>query len=81
MKRFKQVPRLVHIMVKMEQGGGNVPVFPKEVRIGTISGGIVNFGGAVIISPISVTTSSSGSGSGNTGKAITNEIIDLIRRG
>ncbi|MEH7505916.1 spore germination protein [Neobacillus drentensis] len=43
----------------------------KEITIGTISGGIVNFGGAVCISPISVTKSASGSGGGNTGRDIT----------
>ncbi|MCH6265471.1 spore germination protein [Neobacillus citreus] len=36
------------------------------ISIGTVSGGIVNFGGAVIISPISITNTVSGSGSGNT---------------
>ncbi|MEH7307760.1 spore germination protein [Neobacillus drentensis] len=41
------------------------------ISIGTISGGIVNFGGAVCISPISVTKSASGSGGGNTGRDIT----------
>lgn len=37
------------------------------ISIGTISGGIVNFGGAVWIAPISITTTNSGSGSGNSG--------------
>lgn len=46
-----------------------MPVHPKEVSIGTISGGIVNFGGAVNIFPISVTTTAAGSGSGNRGQA------------
>ncbi|OLS38548.1 spore germination protein [Bacillus sp. MRMR6] len=36
------------------------------VTIGTISGGIVNFGGAIYISPISVTKTNSGSGENNT---------------
>ncbi len=35
------------------------------VRIGTISGGIVNFGGTVIISPITVSKTTTGVG-GNT---------------
>jgi hypothetical protein len=37
-----------------------------NVSIGTISGGIVNFGGAVYISPISITKTNSGSGENNT---------------
>ncbi|MEH7375485.1 spore germination protein [Neobacillus drentensis] len=41
------------------------------ITIGTISGGIVNFGGAKNISPISVTKTNSGSGSDNTGNDIT----------
>jgi hypothetical protein len=40
------------------------------INIETVSGGIVNFGGAVCISPISVTKSVSGSGGGNTGDQI-----------
>lgn len=36
------------------------------ISIGTISGGIVNFGGAVCISPITITSENSGSGSDNT---------------
>lgn len=38
---------------------------PEGVTIGTISGGIVNFGGANCISPISVTRTTSGAGEGN----------------
>ncbi|MBT2725108.1 MULTISPECIES: spore germination protein [unclassified Bacillus (in: firmicutes)] len=41
------------------------------ITIGTISGGIVNFGGAFIISPVTVTNSNSDSGSDNTGTDIT----------
>lgn len=41
------------------------------ISIGTISGGIVNFGGAVWIAPISVTTTNSGSGSDNSGTEVT----------
>jgi hypothetical protein len=37
-----------------------------SIFINTVSGGIVNFGGAVYISPISITKSVSGSGSENT---------------
>ncbi|PFO08484.1 hypothetical protein COJ85_03050 [Bacillus sp. AFS076308] len=37
------------------------------ITIGTISGGIVNFGGAVTIAPISITKTSSGSSSDNHG--------------
>lgn len=58
------------------------------VNIGTISGGIVNFGGAVYISPISVTKTIAGSGEGNIGaevrssssnqKTITN-LFELIK--
>lgn len=41
-------------------------IFKDGISIGTVSGGIVNFGGAVIISPISITNTVSGSGSRNT---------------
>ncbi|PLS09486.1 spore germination protein [Neobacillus cucumis] len=41
------------------------------ITIGTISGGIVNFGGAVTIAPISITKTISGSGSGNQGESTT----------
>jgi hypothetical protein len=37
-----------------------------NVSIGTISGGIVNFGGAVYISPISITKTIGDSGENNT---------------
>jgi hypothetical protein len=37
-----------------------------NVSIGTVSGGIVNFGGAVYISPISITKTIGGSGENNT---------------
>ncbi|WP_045520933.1 spore germination protein [Neobacillus niacini] len=37
-----------------------------NVSIGTISGGIVNFGGAVYISPVSITKTISGSGESST---------------
>ncbi|WP_066062703.1 spore germination protein [Neobacillus soli] len=63
------------------------------INIGTISGGIVNFGGAVYISPISVTKTAAGSGGENQGAAVTTasglsasnqtsiaDLIDLIRR-
>ncbi|WML31359.1 spore germination protein [Neobacillus sp. OS1-32] len=44
---------------------------PFGANIGTVSGGIVNFGGAVTIAPISVTRTISGAGGGNTGSIIT----------
>jgi hypothetical protein len=63
------------------------------VNIGTISGGIVNFGGAGSISPITVTKTVSGSSNGNGGSgtstsssansssnATVNSLIELIRR-
>ncbi|MCM3567746.1 spore germination protein [Neobacillus mesonae] len=63
---------------------------PLNVNIGTISGGIVNFGGAVKIAPVSVTKTVSGSGEGNTGSNVTtanglssgtvSDIISMIRR-
>jgi hypothetical protein len=64
----------------------------KGITIGTISGGIVNFGGAVWIAPISVTTTTSGSGNDNSGTEVSSssrnsaslqrnitEIIELIQ--
>lgn len=42
-----------------------------RVNIGTISGGIVNFGGAVYISPISVSKSTTGAGGDNSGAEVT----------
>ncbi|MED4206444.1 spore germination protein [Neobacillus mesonae] len=63
---------------------------PFGVNIGTISGGIVNFGGARTIAPISITKTISGSGEGNTGSTVTttrglsstivNDVLDIIRR-
>jgi hypothetical protein len=41
------------------------------IYINTISGGIVNFGGAVIIAPISITKGPSDSCSSNTGDNVT----------
>lgn len=41
------------------------------VNIGTVSGGGVNFGGTIFISPISVTKITEGSGGSNTGGIIT----------
>ena len=50
------------------------------VTIGTISGGIVNFGGAVFISPISVTKTISGAGGNNTGaEVVTKTGTDLVQ--
>ncbi|EKN65520.1 hypothetical protein BABA_20316 [Neobacillus bataviensis LMG 21833] len=59
------------------------------VRIGSVSGGIVNFGGADIIAPISITKTVIRGGEGNQGavtKTITSNqpeessLIDLISR-
>ncbi|MDQ1145910.1 hypothetical protein QE429_002737 [Bacillus sp. SORGH_AS 510] len=53
------------------------------VNIGTVSGGIVNFGGAVYIAPISVTKSISGSGedeSISSSQRSVTSLIDFIRR-
>jgi hypothetical protein len=63
------------------------------ITIGTISGGIVNFGGAVTIAPISITRTTSGSGGDNSGGTTTTSsglssvtetslsgILDIIRR-
>ncbi|WHY75122.1 spore germination protein [Neobacillus sp. WH10] len=59
------------------------------ITIGTISGGIVNFGGAGTISPISVTITTAGAGSGNQGtvtrtnraaQTSVSSILDLISR-
>lgn len=43
------------------------------VNIGTVSGGIVNFGGAVNIAPISVTKTTAGSGGSNTAASNTSK--------
>ncbi|MEH7300388.1 spore germination protein [Neobacillus drentensis] len=40
---------------------------PRQVKIDTVSGGIVQFGGAVFVSPKSASKSFSGSGISNTG--------------
>ena len=63
------------------------------ISIGTVSGGIVNFGGAVFISPISITKTTTGAGSENSGGSVTTNtassdsiqqsltnIIELLRR-
>jgi hypothetical protein len=42
-----------------------------NISINTVSGGIVNFGGAFYISPISITKTVTGSGSENTGADVT----------
>jgi hypothetical protein len=62
------------------------------IRIGTVSGGIVNFGGTAIIAPISVTQTLDGSGGSNSGaklisksglsttnQATLSELLGLIR--
>jgi hypothetical protein len=53
------------------EGGDWLATNQDCITIGTISGGIVNFGGANNISPITVTKTNSGSGSDNTGTDIT----------
>ncbi|WML39830.1 spore germination protein [Neobacillus sp. OS1-2] len=59
------------------------------VTIGTISGGIVNFGGAVYISPISITRTTTGAGEENKGAGTAtnsttqtsiSSILDVISR-
>ncbi|WP_165976167.1 spore germination protein [Bacillus salipaludis] len=40
------------------------------IHIGTISGGVVNFGGAVINSPITISKSVRGAGGDNTGTIV-----------
>jgi hypothetical protein len=52
------------------KGVDRVAANQNGITIGTISGGIVNFGGAVNISPVTVTKTNSGSGSDNTGTDI-----------
>ncbi|MED4224706.1 spore germination protein [Neobacillus cucumis] len=95
MKMFIHAPWLVHIIEKKGRGVLLAAVNQDGVTIGTISGGIVNFGGAVTIAPISITKTVSGSGTGNQGGTTTtssggssspisetslNEILDIIRR-
>jgi len=63
------------------------------ITIGTVSGGIVNFGGAIYIAPISVTKTTSGAGEGNQSSTTTTtsglnassqntitSILDIVRR-
>jgi hypothetical protein len=42
----------------------------EAVNIGTVSGGIVNFGGAVYIAPISITKSTGDSGGSNASASV-----------
>ncbi|MEH7120973.1 hypothetical protein V7128_26725 [Neobacillus vireti] len=55
------------------------------ITIGTISGGIVNFGGAVTIAPITITRTSTGSGQDSQGGGSTSSsgtsVSSLIREG
>jgi hypothetical protein len=51
-------------------GGVEKVVRQDGVSIGNVSGGIVNFGGAVTIAPITVTKTNAGSGSENAGATI-----------
>lgn len=75
------------------EGVDRLAINREGITIGTISGGIVNFGGAVNIAPISVTKTVSGSGEANQGEDVTtqlglnsstqntiNRLMDIIRR-
>jgi hypothetical protein len=53
------------------EGVDRLAIKREGITIGTISGGIVNFGGAIWIAPVSVTMTNSGSGSDNTGTDVT----------
>ena len=53
------------------EGVERLAVNREGISIGTISGGIVNFGGARCIAPITITSTNSGSGSDNTGTEVT----------
>ncbi|MCQ6277681.1 spore germination protein [Bacillus sp. EB600] len=50
------------------------------IFINTISGGIVNFGGALKIAPISITSSSAESGQSNKGLGVTENLGTLLTR-
>ncbi len=52
---------LVHIIVKRGEEVNSLAINQEGISIGTISGGIVNFGGAVCISPITITNTNSDS--------------------
>lgn len=58
----------------------NLAMCQKGISIGTISGGIVNFGGAVCISPITITSENSGSGSDNTATAMSSGLSSTTKR-
>jgi Spore germination protein gerPA/gerPF len=73
MKKLKQAYNLVHIIVKKKGRVYSLASNRECITIGTISGGIVNFGGAVYIAPISVTKTVSGSGEANQGEDVTTE--------
>ncbi|WHY89375.1 spore germination protein [Neobacillus cucumis] len=72
MKSLTKAPACTYTIL-YGQGGGAVELDINKdgINIGTISGGIVNFGGAVCISPISVTRTISGSDGGNSGTSVT----------
>ena len=48
----------------------NMSFFPIPVKIDTISGGVVQFGGAVFVSPKSASKSAFGAGASNTGAQV-----------
>ena len=90
---LNQACNLVHIIIIEVEGGDRLAKRQDCITIGTISGGIVNFGGAVTIAPISITKTVTGSGEENQGEDVTTKslsnssnqnsltrIIDLIRR-
>lgn len=90
---FIQAGKLVHIIKKVIGRRFILAGSQEGVNIGTISGGIVNFGGAGTISPITVTKTNSGSGSGNQGadskeisgidslnQKFISDLLELIRR-
>jgi len=75
-----------------KKGGDSLASNQEGINIGTVSGGIVNFGGAGTISPISVTRSTTGAGGNNSGANVTTntgmssanqkritELLDLIK--
>jgi hypothetical protein len=61
---------------KVDEGGERMASLQHDgVNIGTVSGGIVNFGGAINISPISISKTIEGSGGSNTGGIVTTNSV------
>jgi hypothetical protein len=71
---------LSHTYIKTSIRRGILAISRDGIYIQTISGGIVNFGGAVTIAPISITKGSSGSGSSNTGSKVTENPGMILNR-